>query len=716
MSCPNTYGRVRRLHKLPLFLPLLTLLLGVLVAVAALPPLDVAHDPQPGQPAVNAAVGRTSAGQWLLIEASGDIGKGTGSVRRRSLSLTAAGVPSGGDVLWDADIRLTGRSNGAAPVAPLPLPEDRHIFTFDGPPGRAGTVPFQWDMLSDVARAHFDMAEKSGQETDVNEGKEDATQKGDGGGEARLAWIRGVRSGEGDGKGAPLRQRTGILGDIVHSTPLIVGAPAAFGFGSDVVQFRAQYSDRPTAVYVGANDGMLHAFDMASGAELFAYIPGALLADIGALASPGYRARPFVDASAAQGDALVGGAWRSVLASGMGMGARGVFALDITDPRQFSAGPGALWEFTEHDDNGIGFVRAPPIIASVAIGNARVPTQRYVAIVSSGFNSLAPDGRGVLFLLALDKAASARWQPGHNYFAIPTGEVVQTMPNALSAPALVLGVDGSAAYAYAGDLQGNLWRFDLALLTAQRIFTAYDATGRRQPIAHPPKVVFAPGGGYLVLFGTGKLIEPDDWKHSSFSPQSMYAIHDRPDTGGEAGSVATRAELAERTVTGKDELTVSGAPVDYFAKAPKRGWYFDFPHSSADGERALGVPTLASGAILFETVQPGAGASAVTRMYVIEAISGLAFDVNGLARTGQQTGTAVRDGAMLASLVVPVSALAGHSDPTGGAIVARTFAVLRPNGQFVAAGARQVQVRQRARRIGWREVANWHELHKAVKP
>ena len=706
MSCPNTYGRVRRLHKLPLFLPLLTLLLGALVAVAALPPLDVAHDPQPGQPAVNAAVGRTSAGQWLLIEASGDIGKGTGSVRRRSLSLTAAGVPSGGDVLWDADIRLTGHSNGAAPVAPLPLPEDRLIYTFDGPLGRAGTVPFQWAMLSDTARAHLDRAQGAGHETDVADGR----------GEARLAWIRGERSGEGDVKGASLRKRTGILGDIVHSTPLIVGPPAAFGFDSDVAQFRAQYSDRPSAVYVGANDGMLHAFDTASGDELFAYIPGALLADIGALASPGYRARPFVDASAGQGDARVGGAWRSVLASGMGMGARGMFALDITDPRQFSAGRGALWEFTESDDKGIGFVRAAPIIASVAIGNARVPTQRYVAIVSSGFNSLAPDGRGVLFLLALDKAASERWQPGHNYFAIPTGDAVQTMSNALSAPALVLGVDGNAAYAYAGDLQGNLWRFDLALLTAQRIFTAYDATGRRQPIAHPPKIVFAPGGGYLVVFGTGKLIEPDDWKHSSFSSQSMYAILDRPDTKGEAGSVPTRAELVERSVTGKDKLTVSGAPVDYFAEAPQRGWYFDFPHSSSDGERALGVPTLASGAILFETVQPGAGASAVTRLYVIEAISGLAFDGNGVARTGQQTGSAVRDGAMLSSLVVPVSALAGHSDPTGGAIVSRTFAVLRPNGQSVAEGARQVQVRQRARRLGWREVANWHELHRAVKP
>ena len=135
MSRRNSYGRAFRRYRLAVLLLvrrpatapslllslfLLILPFGALVAVAALPPLDVAHGPQPGQPAATAAVARTSAGEWLLIETGGDIGAGTGSVRRRSLSLTGEGVPEGGDVIWDAGVLLTGQGNAEAPAAPSP--------------------------------------------------------------------------------------------------------------------------------------------------------------------------------------------------------------------------------------------------------------------------------------------------------------------------------------------------------------------------------------------------------------------------------------------------------------------------------------------------------------------------------------------------------------------------------------------------------------------
>ncbi|UUZ49826.1 hypothetical protein LP420_06625 [Massilia sp. B-10] len=150
--------------------------------------------------------------------------------------------------------------------------------------------------------------------------------------------------------------------------------------------------------------------------------------------------------------------------------------------------------------------------------------------------------------------------------------------------ALVLRPDGSASHAYAGDLQGNLWRFDLDRRLAFRVFTAQDRDGVAQPVTHAPAVVFAPGGGYLILFATGKLLEAADLLKPSFTPQSMYAILDRPDLA--LPPVASRKQLARRTLSGKDSTTIKGGLADYGARDPRRGWYFDFPNAASDGERA----------------------------------------------------------------------------------------------------------------------------------
>ena len=291
----------------------------------------------------------------------------------------------------------------------------------------------------------------------------------------------------------------------------------------------------------------------------------------------------------------------------MGMGARGVFALDVSDPAAFDAGMRALWEFTEQDDPAIGHVSAPPLVAKLKVGiKGGAPEYRYFAVVPSGVNNYGQDAMhadpgGALFLLALDKPATARWKEGVNYFKLAAPAAQPAQANALAAPVLVTAGDGSARFAYAGDLQGRLWRFDFSgkpPYSGQVLFEARDSGGHAQPITHAPRVVFAPGGGYLVLFGTGKLIEDADLQPPNFAPQSFYAVRD---SAAEAmAAVSGRGELARRSLSGEAQYTIKGAAFDYAGADAKKGWYFDFPQARTDGERLAASPVLASGTVLVE--------------------------------------------------------------------------------------------------------------------
>lgn len=668
---------------------LLCLLLACIRAVAA-PQLVVPHG-RLGHTGSEgpAAIWRGEAGASFAIETRGDIRNATGTVQRRGLDVSAQGdIAYAADIAWDAAGVL------AAPAA-------RNVHTFD-PSAPAGAA-FQWAALPAAARALLDQPEPGAAP--------------DGRGEARTAFLRGERSGEAGQPEGLFRRRAGVLGDVVNSTPLIVGAPTASISDDGHAAFRARFKARELAVYVGANDGMLHAFSAATGAELFAYVPGALLKHLPALASPAYRPRPYVDGSAGHGDVRIDGNWRTALVCGMGMGARGVFALDITDPARFGQGPGPLWEFTEADDPAMGHVRTPPLIARIGEGKgakdakdakgAKGASARDYAVVSSGINNLMPGGDGALFLLALDKPRAEKWRRGVNFAAIATA-ADPLQPNALSAPKLVTGADGSATRAYAGDLQGNLWRFDFATMAAHRLFTARDQDGVPQPIAHAPQVVFAPGGGYLILFATGKLIEESDLLPASFRQQTMYAIHDAP---GVPAPIRSRSQLAERTLAAADALyAVRGKAFDYAGADAKRGWYFDFPNAGADGERAAASPASVAGAVVIATMLPGApgGAQAAGRLYVLDAVSGFAYDPAG-AKSAAVTGTLTAINPLLPLLLVDGALVGGQRNATGGAIATRRVTVAGPQG-----AAARIEVRFRSGRVGWREVGSWQELHDAA--
>ena len=685
-------------------------------AYAAPPVLDIASEPltaacRVAPPAVGAALADgasllrvapppASASAGDLFQASINMADWGGHFSRHVLPPAGLGSSSTPTAMWDAGALLTG--DAARP--PSPAPAARKIFTaIMQPDGALQMIPFEWSALSAGQRRQLDQAPPVATGTDAL-------------GEQRLAFLRGDRSQE----GALFRTRSSVLGDSVNSTPVSVGTASG---------------TRPDVIYVGANDGMLHAFNAADGNELFAYVPNALIATLNRLTSPHYVHQAYVDGPASAGEAMINGGSRTVLVSGMGGGAQGVFALDVTDPMRFADGGGVLWEFTDRDDAMMGNVTTRPQIAKLRTRTvAGVPAYKYFAVVASGLNNYAadgyasPTGKGALFLLALDKARDAAWQLNVNYYRLITSVADATLANALNAPVLVADRTGALRFGYAGDLQGHLWRFDFdggapwadavgPGAGGTPLFVARDADGKRQPITHQPLLAYAESGGYLVLFGTGKLIEKADRASAGFAPQSYYAIRDSLRHPAEV--VTSRSQLTRRVLSGDaglPPLSISGAGMAF----DSMGWYVDFLQAATTGERSIDSGVLAAGEVLFNTLLPGNDpcGKARSRTYAFNVLSGLPKDatVAGLPTPSMERPIIgqISDDYRATPSLLPITTSATPRDPTGRTRLLKELAVahVTPQGSVTVG---QIKVQLRAGRLSWREVGNWRQLHEAVK-
>ncbi|WP_395321209.1 pilus assembly protein [Variovorax sp. UC74_104] len=370
-----------------------------------------------------------------------------------------------------------------------------------------------------------------------------ATGRADGKAEQRIGFLRGETNTLRVRKTLPNGTSPNVLGDIVNSSPLRVkgalyragAADPLEGTGSNYAAFATGQASQPEMIYVGANDGMFHAFRADNGAEEFAFIPTALRGNLNTLTVSDYGKkdgtphRYYVDGSPVASDVYFGSTWHKVVIGSLGAGGRQVFALDVTNPTS----PQLLWEFGSDQNSNMGSSLPQPTIAR--LNDPATGKGKWVALVPSGYqggNSTAGGGGASLFVLDISNGSVLR------RFDLDGGmtaaELTASMPlgNGLSrVTAVDNNRDGKVDLAYAGDLVGNVWRFDMSsgdvsTWTVQKFFTAKDADGKRQAITAAPYVIQHPTGlGDLVIFGTGRLLTASD--KSNAQKQTAYGIWDR---------------------------------------------------------------------------------------------------------------------------------------------------------------------------------------------
>lgn len=623
---------------------------------------------------------------------------------RNAISMTSVADWDGGDIL-----------TGMATHEPRPPAEARRIYTAVIAPDKSlVTVPFLWSELPPAHKAMLHVSPLNAVDDQL--------------GEKRLDYLRGNRSYEQGRPGGIFRARDRVLGAIVHGGPVFVGAPSSSLQENDYQGFYDVNKARRSAVYAGSADGMLHAFDGATGEELFAYIPLNLFHRLGQLTVPDESYRSYVDGPIAVAEARLGNQWKSILVAGMGAGAQGVFTLDVTRPDQFQQGLGALWEFSDMDDADIGHVLSAALILKFKIGVKKgVSSYRYFAVVAGGVNNYLKDGTAkfnaradnALFLLALDKGKSEKWLAGVNYFKfiLPISE--RNISNGLMAPAAVLGADGAVKNIYAGDLQGNLWRLDFsgnppwpnALGSApfKPLFTATDEQGNRQPISQKPQVVFSADDNYLVLFGTGKFLEASDLDSSRFKTQSFYGILDTAD-----GRTVARSQLVERKLLAADADGKTLKISDAGGKA-SAGWYINFLDSKKSGERSISNAQLIDGTLFFNTFIPNADPCKKHggRSYALNPLSGLTGDANVTANIHMYPAGGGPLNTPVIMTLVPEHAV--QRDASGKRNTKRKLGILNPAGATeeateTPAQKNVIEITSKSGRLSWREIVNWTEL------
>lgn len=487
----------------------------------------------------------------------------------------------------------------------IPSHSSRSVFTWN-PESSAG-IPFLWANLSTTQKGLLDNLE------------------------SKLNYLRGDTSQE--KPAGTYRSRSGKkLGDIVNSDPFYVGA-GDFGYSTAASLTDAQrtaykarkansaFTGRTRMVYVGANDGMLHAFNAETGVEKFAYVPNGVFSNLKKLVDPDYTHSFYVDGAPKAADALIGSAWKTVLVGSTGAGGRTYFALDVENPDSFNASK-VLWEFS-HADLGYSLGQASIV---------RTESGHWVAIFGNGYNS--DNHTAQLFVVDLATGALLK--------KIDTLKGTAADPNGLSTPlAIDTDFNGSADLVYAGDMQGNLWKFDLSGSTTASwkvaIGTAADpkpllktkdgvgATAKVQPITAKPQAVrHAPTGGVMVYVGTGQFFETGDQGNKDL--QTFYGVLDKcgRNTSGSGCSSAgteakfTRSNLVQQNIqqeyvesftndagvtTQWDIRVVSDNAIDYTVKD---GFYMDLvpPTSVKEGERVITAPLVWEDRVIFVTMIP----------------------------------------------------------------------------------------------------------------
>lgn len=572
---------------------------------------------------------------------------------------------------------------------------NRLILTYDKYSATPGGVSFKWSNLADSTTGPSQRMWLNKGTVGTGTTTQIATAiAGDGKGESRLNFIRGDRTKEARQSGGEFRNRKSRQGDIVNSSIWYVGAPANGYATSSYKAFANTQRGRLPMVYVGGNDGMLHGFSAKDGTEKIAYVPHGVVQNLAALADPTYAHRYYVDGSPFTGDVDLGSTtadWRTYLVGTLGAGGRGYFVLDVTRSGPDSAYTGTAapaTNFTEANaadlvvmdktaapstdalppskpadsnaDPDIGHIFGSPVVAESnqqrALQITRTNNGRWALITGNGYNSI--NERPVLLVQYLDGDKSLKKIIAADKDSTPTVHADEAVGNGLSTPQFLdVNGDGTPDFVYAGDLRGNMWKFDISSGSANDWHVAFsgnplfratytNSTGSssRQPITAPP--VLRPNrsiGGLMVAFGTGQnLTEPD---RTDTSTQTVYSILDNTryeveSTGTNKGKVKVktsdptpstvggRSDLQAESVTngtgsgtagtgvsaGRSFWKLSNTEVIYSCEGvsgsctAKKGWYMDLPVA---GERVTSGFDFYDGSNILEIIseKPASGSA-----------------------------------------------------------------------------------------------------------
>ncbi len=526
---------------------------------------------------------------------------------------------------------LTAEWNAADLINGQDWDTGREWLTWDSTTG-AG-IPFRWADLNAAQQLALNINPVSGSPDTL--------------GSDRLDYLRGDSTNEQANGSGTFRDRASVLGDVVHSTPTVVGAPN-FGYRDSIEPsapysaFKAQYADvacvddqgNPRAVglldrepilYFGANDGALHGVSACTGVERIAYVPSAAYPDLSKLTAPDYSHHYYVDGASTVVDAFFSNdsSWHTVLVGTLAAGGKGIFALDVTNPANFSessASQVVLWDKTPADTGygELGYTFSQPAVVK-AQGHG------WVAVFGNGYHGTS--GKAVLYIARIYDGTLLQTI---DLSASGPGSVSHGSGNGLSTIAPIdSDGDGDVDLIYGGDLNGNVWRFEangsgFSRANTTLLYKAKNATGTDdQPITSRMSVGLHPTSavGRMVYFGTGKYYEQlDNDPLNAVQYNSMYGIWDR-DTGATISSVVARNSniLQQQTIDTQTLGTFDGNPfeVRVLSNTPMKwalpgdacaansscGWYLDLTDG---GEKMVSNPTLRGGRLIFVTTVPSA--------------------------------------------------------------------------------------------------------------
>ncbi len=458
--------------------------------------------------------------------------------------------------------------------------DGRNIFTYgdSDDDGVADTqVDFLWNNLSPTQRAILDPT-TAADPTPLTAAYDSPI----------LNFIRGDDSNE-KANGGTYRNRYSLLGDIINSWPVYVGSPRENYTLPSFITFKNLYAganQRDGRIFVGANDGMLHAFDEDDGSEVYAYVPSMLHGKLDRLTVLPYdnvNHTSYVDGKLTSVSAQINGTWKTVLAGGLGAGGAGLFALDVTNPDP--SNDKILFEVTGSD---VGYIYSQPSIVKLA-------NDAWYIVTGNGYGT---GGLGKLLLISLNDGS---------YTSIPT-----TVSAGLSGATVVdSNADGYADIAFAGDENGNMWKFYLGSSPpSPNPEIIYTAAGTDQPITTRPEVGEHPFGGYMVLFGTGSITSLTDAIDPGYPTQALYGIWDNG-----PGAVVVEQTLATVTdatftygaITSTESIryVVTNNTIDYKCANNDAscdiGWKVNLPNT---GERVVGPPQLRNSRMVVVTTNP----------------------------------------------------------------------------------------------------------------